>query len=154
MDKIDRYKVLVRYAVSNGIAPSQKGLGKIMGYSNESSFSQILNEKVDQPKDFISRLVSIIPDLNEDWIENGNGEMLRTEQKIENNSENNSGVSNISGNGHRIKNEVTTPVATDTTIDKILKEMSEERKAHTAQVDKLLAQLEAQNRLIEKLMDK
>lgn len=50
-----------------------------MGYENESYFSQIINEKVETPKDFINKLKLIEPNLNEAWLESGNGTMLKSE---------------------------------------------------------------------------
>lgn len=79
MKRVDRNKILVRHIVSLGLAASQKDLGVKMGYENESYFSQIINEKVETPKDFILKLKSIVPDLNEAWLLTGNGDMLVAE---------------------------------------------------------------------------
>ena len=79
MTRIDRNKTLVRHIISLGIASSQKDLGVKMGYENESYFSQIVNEKVDTPKDFIRKLKEFVPDLNIDWLLTGEGGMLKTE---------------------------------------------------------------------------
>lgn len=79
MTRIDRNKTLVRHIISLGIASSQKDLGVKMGYENESYFSQIINEKVDTPKDFIRRLKEFVPNLNIDWLLTGEGAMLKTE---------------------------------------------------------------------------
>lgn len=76
MNKIDRYKILIRHMISVGIIASQKELGREMGYSNEATISQIINGKVKQPKDFVERLKTFVPDLNEQWLENGVGTML------------------------------------------------------------------------------
>lgn len=80
MNEIDerknRYKILIRYAVGQGLAQTQKDLGKLLGYTNESSFSQIINGKVEIPKNFISKLKTLIPTLNEQWLLTGEGEML------------------------------------------------------------------------------
>lgn len=59
-----------------GIIASQKDLGAKMGYANESTISQIINEKVKEPKDFVDRLSSFVPDLNKEWLETGEGAML------------------------------------------------------------------------------
>lgn len=40
----ERLKKMVAFAVSKGIATSQKDFGRFLGYDNESSFSQILNK--------------------------------------------------------------------------------------------------------------
>jgi len=77
MNRIDRNKILVRYIVSTGIAASQKDLGLKLGYKSESAFSQVINEKVEYPKDFIDRLCRILPALNRDWLLCGEGEMLK-----------------------------------------------------------------------------
>lgn len=79
MNKIDRYKSLVRYMIRTKIVSSQKDLGKKMGYTNESSFSQVINNKTETPKDFTSKLKSLLPDLNERWLTDGIGEMLLSE---------------------------------------------------------------------------
>ncbi len=52
-------------------------------------------------------ILNAYPDINRVWLLTGEGEMLHSEKKTENFSENNSGVSNVSGSGNRIKNEVT-----------------------------------------------
>lgn len=82
MNRIDRNKILVRHIVSSGLATSQKDLGLKLGYSSESAFSQVINEKVDYPKDFIERLQRIIPALNVDWLLTGSGNMLRVQSDI------------------------------------------------------------------------
>lgn len=79
MNRIDRNKTLVRHILNCGIASSQKDLGVKLGYANESSFSQIINEKVSYPKNFIERITAIVPDLNTDWLLTGEGEMLITD---------------------------------------------------------------------------
>lgn len=76
MNKVDRFKILVRHLVISGLAPSQKGLGEILGYENESYFSQIINNKVPLPKDFIDKLKSLDSRINESWLLEGEGEML------------------------------------------------------------------------------
>lgn len=81
MNKIDRYKILVRHIISNGLASSQKDLGNKMGYTNESAFSQIINEKVPTPKDFSDKLKTLLPDLNLGWLDSGVGDMFTNEKK-------------------------------------------------------------------------
>lgn len=78
MSKIDRYKILIRKMIQLGIVASQKDLGRKLGYSNESSFSQIINQKVAEPKDFAERIKSLYPELNTDWLLYGEGEMNGT----------------------------------------------------------------------------
>lgn len=78
MNKIDRYKILIRYAKENGFIKSQKDLAYKMGYKDEVSLSQIINNKTREPKDFVQRICDIIPNINADWLATGQGEMLTT----------------------------------------------------------------------------
>ncbi len=80
MNKVDRYKILVRYLVSIGVAANQKDLGSKMGYNNESAFSQVINGKTTEPKNFTEKLKNLMPDLNTEWLETGNGNMIVTSQ--------------------------------------------------------------------------
>lgn len=79
MNKIDRYKILVRYAINNGIATSQSDLGIKLGYNNASAFSQLVNCRSKEPKEFSKRLLVLIPDLNIEWLEEGVGSMLKVD---------------------------------------------------------------------------
>lgn len=81
MNDIDRIKILIRYIISKDIAESQKDLGQKLGYSNESYFSQIINGKVQRPKDFGQKLKSLLPQLNERWLLNGEGNMINGESQ-------------------------------------------------------------------------
>lgn len=81
MNKKDRYKILIRYIISEGLASSQKDLGAKIGYTNESAFSQVINGKAIEPKNFIDKLKSILPDINDQWLLTGEGEMLKTPGK-------------------------------------------------------------------------
>lgn len=76
MNKVDRLKILVRHLITLGAAPNQKGLGELLGYKNESYFSQIINNKVPLPEDFISKIKSLDDRISEIWITEGSGEML------------------------------------------------------------------------------
>ena len=77
MNRIIRNKILVNYIINEGIAKNQRELGTMMGYKSDSAFSQVINEKVQEPKEFISKLKQFVPDLNEDWLISGEGEMLK-----------------------------------------------------------------------------
>ena len=76
MSRVMRNKTLVRHLAKSGIVKNQRDLGEKMGYNNESAFSQVINEKVIEPKDFIAKLKTIEPNLNENWLRTGVGEML------------------------------------------------------------------------------
>lgn len=76
MNKLDRYKILIRHLIKSGIVASQRELGQKMGYNNPSAFSQVINGKTQEPKLFTQKLKNIVPNLNLEWLENGTGSML------------------------------------------------------------------------------
>lgn len=80
INKIGRYKFFLQYLVGVGFAPNQQSIGQMIGYNNASAFSQVINGKKPMPKEFTSKLKSIYPNLNEAWLESGEGEMLLTEE--------------------------------------------------------------------------
>lgn len=143
MNRIDRYKILVRYIVSNGLASSQKDLGRKMGYNNESAFSQIINEKVSCPKDFSQKLKAIVPDLNLDWLETGVGDMLGRTINQEIAGDNNTSVA---GNSNNINSSAT--------MEKAINEISEMRKLIQEQVRNNQEQFDRFMSVIERLTAK
>lgn len=58
MTEVDRVKLAVKTLISLGVAKNQEEIGKLMGYSNKSSFSQVLNGIVPLPDKFIDKLCS------------------------------------------------------------------------------------------------
>jgi len=72
----ERLKKVIKWMVGSGLAPNQEEIGKLLGYKNKSSFSQVLNGKVPLPGDFITRLCAIDKTINRVWIEDGIGQML------------------------------------------------------------------------------
>ena len=75
MNRVFRNKILIEHLIAEGVIKNQRDLGVKMGYTNESAFSQVINEKVTTPKDFITKLKLIMPNLNEEWLVNGTGNM-------------------------------------------------------------------------------
>ena len=78
MNRVIRNKAVIRHLIMSGRVKNQKDLGEKLGYSNESSFSQVINEKVSEPKDFIPKLKQVFPELNANWLLRGEGEMLNS----------------------------------------------------------------------------
>lgn len=76
MNKLDRYKILIRHLINLGVVANQRELGQKMGYNNPSAFSQVINGKTQEPKMFTLKLKDIVPNLNLDWLENGIGTMF------------------------------------------------------------------------------
>ncbi|MBQ5844219.1 MAG: hypothetical protein IIW52_05125 [Alistipes sp.] len=77
MNRVIRNKILVQEIINRGICSSQKELGVLLGYENESYFSQIMTG-LKTPKNFITKIKSLLPGLNEDWLLNGRGDMFGT----------------------------------------------------------------------------
>ncbi len=70
MTEVDRVKLAVKTLISLGVAKNQEEIGKLMGYSNKSSFSQVLNGIVPLPDKFIDKLCRLDKRLRRDWIVN------------------------------------------------------------------------------------
>lgn len=83
MSRVMRNKTLVRHMVKSGIVRNQRELGEKMGYKNESAFSQVINCRVVEPKEFTAKLKNLLPTLNEGWLVTGEGQMLTTAEPIQ-----------------------------------------------------------------------
>ena len=81
MDVYQRIKLAVKWLVGNGIAANQKEVGKLLGYKNESSFSQVINGKVPLPGGFVDRLCELSSVLNPYWILEEKGDMLKKDNE-------------------------------------------------------------------------
>ncbi|MFR9166351.1 MAG: helix-turn-helix transcriptional regulator [Dysgonomonas sp.] len=75
MDKLQRVKAVIKWLIGQGIADNQEELGKLLGYSNKSSFSQVLNGKKPMPSNFFQRLAELDHKVNIVWLETGDGNM-------------------------------------------------------------------------------
>lgn len=71
-----RIKQTIKWLIGNGIAKNQETLGILLGYSNKSSFSQIINGHTDLPNNFINKLTQLDSRLNFVWLKDGSGSML------------------------------------------------------------------------------
>ncbi|MEN9917993.1 MAG: hypothetical protein RL662_429 [Bacteroidota bacterium] len=67
--------------MGQGVANNQEEVGRLMGYSNKSSFSQLLNGKKPIPSSFIDRLVDLHPQINSVWVRTGEESMLKSDAK-------------------------------------------------------------------------
>lgn len=61
---------------------SQKEIGKLLGYTNESSFSQVLNGKVNIPADLIDRIAGLNDDIKNFIIENRSDIKSNTDSNV------------------------------------------------------------------------
>lgn len=76
-----RIKLAIKWLTGNGVAANQKEIGKLLGYKNESSFSQVVNGKVPLPGDFVERLCELSSLLNPYWISEEKGDMLKKDNE-------------------------------------------------------------------------
>lgn len=76
MEKIERVKVLMKVLIENGFCRNQAEFGERLGYTNKSSFSQVVNGRVPFPKSFTSKLLHAFPAVNAEWLNSETGEML------------------------------------------------------------------------------
>ena len=139
MEKIDRYKQLIRHLIRLGLASSQKEVGALLGYTNESTFSQIINGKAPTPKKFYNKFLDLEPKLNVAWLETGEGDMLINEVAGSNNT-------SIAGNSNCINNS--------STIEKAIDEISEIRKLLQVSIDNNKEQFHKFINIIDKLTAK
>lgn len=141
MSKLDRYKILIRQLINLGIVSSQKELGKKMGYNNPSAFSQVINGKAREPKLFMQKLKYVFPNLNIDWLENGEGEMI-----IDDSTTN---TINISRDSVKVGGDVSGSIQQggnlSEIVEKLVNELAEQRRASNKQQELI-------NTLIEKLI--
>lgn len=84
---LDRIKKIVKWLIGQGLAENQEGIGELLGYTNKSSFSQLLNGKKPLPADFIDRLCKLDRKVNKVWITTGIGEMLNNSSSYKNGNE-------------------------------------------------------------------
>lgn len=78
MTDTERIKKAIKWLIGTGIAKNQEGIGVLMGYSNKSAFSQVVNTPNKRPEDFITRLCNLNNNLNKDWLLTEKGSMLKT----------------------------------------------------------------------------
>ena len=79
MTDLQRIKILLKTLQSLGLASSQNEIGKKLGYSSASAFSQVVNGSVAIPKNFADRVVKAFPVVNIEWLTTGTGEMLHNQ---------------------------------------------------------------------------
>lgn len=81
MTEVERAKSIVKWLISNRVALTQKGIAQKMGY-NHSVLSQVLNGRVSMTEKFMQTLCSLDSRLNYEWLLNGSGEMLLSENVV------------------------------------------------------------------------
>lgn len=91
MDKLGRIKLAIQYVISSGMAKNNTDVGKMLGYSTRSSFSQMTNGYVNVPRWFSERFCNQFPAVSFDWLESGKGTMLIAESAKNNGDDESNG---------------------------------------------------------------
>ena len=145
MNKLDRYKILIRQLINLGIVSNQKELGKKMGYNNPSAFSQVINGKTKEPKLFIQKLKHVFPNLNIDWLENGEGEMIIDDSTTNTINISRDSHGSMTVNGGISGGSIQQGGSLSEVVEKLVNELAEQRRASNKQQELI-------NTLIEKLI--
>lgn len=129
MSESDRIKLIIRHLIGKGVASNQKGIGELLGYKNESSFSQVVNGKVPTPSNLLKKLKNLDKQINEEWLLTGEGEMLKTDTpKPISLVENREGVISIPSDVWEvIKNQSASLKAKDDQINTLISQSKSER---------------------------
>lgn len=80
MDKIKRINEAIKWIIFEGLAKNHTDLAQKLGYK-KSSFSQIVNGRVNVSTSFINRLVTFVPVLNRKWLIKGEGSLFISQPK-------------------------------------------------------------------------
>lgn len=83
MTELQRIKITIKTLISLGIAKNQEEIGRLLGYTNKSSFSQVLNGIVGLPTDFVDRVCKLDARVNKCWIITGDGDILINRPKCD-----------------------------------------------------------------------
>ncbi len=81
MELTERIKIVVKTLIGLGVGKKQEDIGNLLGYTNKSSFSQVLNGKVSLPNNFIDKLCELDSRLNKNWITSEEGSVMHHKNK-------------------------------------------------------------------------
>ena len=84
MNELQRIKKVINWLIFQDMAENERALADKLGYT-KSSFSQIVNGKVPLSDKFVKRLCSFDENINEVWVQSGNGSMFKNNPNSENN---------------------------------------------------------------------
>lgn len=78
MEITQRIRKAINWLIFQDVAESEKEIADRLGYT-KSSFSQIVNGKVPLSDKFVKKLCSLDENINDVWITNGEGSLLKTD---------------------------------------------------------------------------
>ena len=84
MNELQRVKKVINWLIFQDMAENERALADKLGYT-KSSFSQIVNGKVPLSDKFVKKLCSLDENINEVWVQSGNGSMFKNNPNSENN---------------------------------------------------------------------
>lgn len=123
-----RVKQVIKRLVADGIVENQKDLASKLGYT-EASLSHLMSGYRPVNDRFLGKLLTIAPNLNPDWLENGDGEMF----------------TNVSGNGNIVQAGIGNKLQNADCAEQLkmaLNEIAEQRKLYATHIDRLLSIIE------------
>jgi hypothetical protein len=82
MSEKERIKAVIKWLIGQGIAKNQEEVGHLLGYTNKSSFSQVVTGHKPIPSGFAARLSNLHKRVNPHWIETGEGNMIVNDATI------------------------------------------------------------------------
>ena len=71
----ERVSEVFKYLKTNRKVTSQKDFAKIIG-SDEATVSNIFRQKLDVPNNFLAKISKAFPQINPQWLQTGEGEMV------------------------------------------------------------------------------
>lgn len=74
--KTQRIKLIIAHLKNSGIIKKQENLCELLGISDKTRLSQLVNGHVENGN-FINMLIGLIPNINTHWLETGEGEMFK-----------------------------------------------------------------------------
>ncbi len=132
----ERVKFLIKHIVGLGIAKNQEDLGRIMGITNKSYLSQLVNGSRDNEK-FIDSLVNYTPGFNTDWL---------YDKSIENPF--------LDGSEKKAEETPQTPENKITELEHTIELLKKDVKYYADMADSRLQTIEVQTKLITALENK
>jgi len=77
-EQTKRIRKAINWLIFSEVAESEKAVADMLGYT-KSSFSQLVNGKVPLSEKFIKKLCSLDPNINDVYITEGVGNLLRSD---------------------------------------------------------------------------
>jgi len=150
MNKLERIKKAVKMAVALGYGKNQAEIGRLLGYNNGAAFSHVLNGVDKMPINFLDKLQSVLPTLNIEWIETGQGEIFKDKAIPQNTAIHSAG--DVAMYNSQIHHDNLAA-----TLQRLTDEIAEQRRTYTellAAKDAQIAQKDAQISQLLNLLSK